>query len=744
MKPNIYDTNVYIERIKKKYPNLPSKDLSKLVTQIDKKLNDKAYNAVVKEGGDEILKKVANSQRASLAREIMLSGGTQAYRESLSLKELASDNENKVIDEQVNLLTNIRRAQPLFASDNNLGGTGPIAAMIPDPFVSPKTRDQRALSDSLRADYQRAVSGLTVSDAEARRLEQFLPTKQKTEQQNREDLNRLAKGIQINQKLFELAKRNNLTANEAYNQFGKQVFEEFGESWDEASVSKDASYTKSPLQALGEGVLGFGRSIVKPIEKTAGNIGTGIVTPIQALLASFVGRSNPEQAAQIASADLLGTRSRAEQISQKAQDKGAASAIFEEGVKPSLGTASFAVPFGKGANIATKALIPGAASGGLYAASEENATPESVAAGAATGSLFAGALSALSSKFGAKGAKAVEKAAEAEPSVLSKNAKTAIKGVFEIPKNKATRRLNMDKVAETVLKHDFLKGAASFDDLAAKADDVVNLIEPVKRDALAKVPDVEIPNMIRSLNDNLTKSGVRASERKAIKESVLGVLGGSKQTQIGKINAIDGYDMAKQLEKLADGYIKTGVAGNPTAMQTGQAINQLSQEILDQLDDRLASIPLTELKASIIPEIAKYSQQLADDLAKAKTFRDFRALQSGFVQLSQAAKLTADGKSRILQKTGSNTALQVLGGVGGGIFGNVPGAIAGSALAPAVGAVTGSLTERATLPITRLFSNLANKGLPKVSGPAVPSTVKKLAPNASIAALIKLLGGGGN
>lgn len=59
-----------------------------------------------------------------------------------------------------------------------------------------------------------------------------------------------------------------------------------------------------------------------------------------------------------------------------------------KGRKAATTTASFMVPFGKGANIATKALLPGAAVGGLSAYGEG----QNVAQGAAMGALGSGAL----------------------------------------------------------------------------------------------------------------------------------------------------------------------------------------------------------------------------------------------------------------------------------------------------------------------------------------------------------------
>lgn len=64
----------------------------------------------------------------------------------------------------------------------------------------------------------------------------------------------------------------------------------------------------------------------------------------------------------------------------------------DKGRKAAANVASFVVPFGKGASLASKVIVPGAAVGGLSAASEEGANVGSVAKGAAGGAAGAGVL----------------------------------------------------------------------------------------------------------------------------------------------------------------------------------------------------------------------------------------------------------------------------------------------------------------------------------------------------------------
>lgn len=66
--------------------------------------------------------------------------------------------------------------------------------------------------------------------------------------------------------------------------------------------------------------------------------------------------------------------------------------IIKTGAKATAGAASYVIPFGKGANIATKALLPGFTSAALAETSREGSTPSSVIEQGVVGAATAGAL----------------------------------------------------------------------------------------------------------------------------------------------------------------------------------------------------------------------------------------------------------------------------------------------------------------------------------------------------------------
>lgn len=185
---------------------------------------------VAREGGSKYISKFKSAdERAAIAQDVEAQGGWKNYRQVLPIEELLSEKEGEEIAAQTELLTMIDRGIETFgAGGDPIGGTGPLARYIPGFAAGQGTRDKRAFANQALSQYQRAISGATVSDAETRRLKQFLPTSEKTEQENLEDLQRLRDGIMVNQVIFERAKREGLTPFQAYNQFGAEIFESFG------------------------------------------------------------------------------------------------------------------------------------------------------------------------------------------------------------------------------------------------------------------------------------------------------------------------------------------------------------------------------------------------------------------------------------------------------------------------------------------------------------------------------------
>jgi len=189
-----------------------------------------AIAEVMKQGGSEFVNKGNDKDaRSAIAQEIMRMGGVSEYRNVLPLKDLVTEKENEGLTASTDLKAKIAASLPGFEKDV-IGGTGPIAGRIFDaPIIggllqslaSPETREKRRNAGNIMALYQQMISGKVVSDKEVERLQTFLPSGNKSETQNREDMKRLQDRIDTNFQLFEIAKREGLTTNEAYDKYAK-------------------------------------------------------------------------------------------------------------------------------------------------------------------------------------------------------------------------------------------------------------------------------------------------------------------------------------------------------------------------------------------------------------------------------------------------------------------------------------------------------------------------------------------
>jgi len=151
-----------------------------------------------------------------------------------------------------------------------------------------------------------------------------------------------------------------------------------------------------PQQDFMSGLLNFGKEAVlgmaSPFIKTGQNIGGAGFETIRALKQLF-GDKNAyvnQQTGETVQNPFLSQQ----QLQSVTQNPVA------EVARNTAGIASYAVPYGKGANILTRAILPGATQGGMFAASKEGATGQDVAGGAAGGGLFGGALYGLGKLLG--------------------------------------------------------------------------------------------------------------------------------------------------------------------------------------------------------------------------------------------------------------------------------------------------------------------------------------------------------
>lgn len=140
---------------------------------------------------------------------------------------------------------------------------------------------------------------------------------------------------------------------------------------------------QSQQSAGPSGLTGFLRTLASPFRKT---LGSGF--ELSKGIADRTGMNVSEE--QRAFNPFLGQQ----ELQNIRQKPG------QQSLKNLLGIGSFFVPGGKGTNIATKAILPGAASAGMFEAGQDDATVGSVAQSAGVGGATGGALNLLGKGFG--------------------------------------------------------------------------------------------------------------------------------------------------------------------------------------------------------------------------------------------------------------------------------------------------------------------------------------------------------
>ena len=157
---------------------------------------------------------------------------------------------------------------------------------------------------------------------------------------------------------------------------------------------------------------------------------------------------------------------------------------------------------------------------------------------------------------------------------------------------------------------------------------------------------------------------------------------------ISTVNAMDAYDLAKQLERQAAdlGRRSTYLTPNLRYEQLAKLYKAAANEITDQISLAVKGADVVEpLKTpEVVAKLQAVSPKLAKEFMKAKTFEDLRHLQAPFVKLSQMVDLSLDAELSAARKLGSSLAGRLGLSLTGGAVAGIPGMIIGSAVAPAV------------------------------------------------------------
>lgn len=279
-------------------------------------------------------------------------------------------------------------------------------------------------------------------------------------------------------------------------------------------------------------------------------------------------------------------------------------AIALQGAQNIANVASYAVPFGKGAGILRKALLPGAAVGLLGEASNDKATPQSMLEGAALGAGGAGAFGALGSLL-SKGRGLASKGLTNTADSL------ALKSLRPSPSQQAGFFKETGEKMGDFIKQRGLQGSG-YDEIAGK-------VQPLQEsfDQFAQNPDLRIKSkdlfgIFEDKIGDLSKSTLPEQKTKA--EYLQKVFNNVK----GSVNGEEvGADVLTSLRKEADELVKN-YKFDDASKGNLQILRDVYQQSVRDAADR-AGIEVNGMSAKQLGvELSKYYKLL--DVAEKQQF----------------------------------------------------------------------------------------------------------------------------
>jgi hypothetical protein len=295
---------------------------------------------------------------------------------------------------------------------------------------------------------------------------------------------------------------------------------------------------------LASGVGNLILGLLKPFINQAENVGAAVTSVPQVAASKILESSGrPEEAARIASIPNPFQK----KLDEVDQNPGQ---VVSRQLKDLLSIGSFAVPFGKGANIATKALIPGAAVGGLQGLSEDEVTPEKVVGNAALGATGAGLLHGVLGLAGKAGS-ALEKAGsksrvgeiKLKPSLYGAESEKAVQETLGKYGVKGTPQFKYEKLPKVVGEiSDQIETYLSKNAKPASVDDIRNIfMEKIK--PAVRQGDITVDDAVKAFDDYFTNNVLPTSPNFAENPTTLDVFNLKKDVQASS------SQVAKALQK---------------------------------------------------------------------------------------------------------------------------------------------------------------------------------------------------
>lgn len=330
----------------------------------------------------------------------------------------------------------------------------------------------------------------------------------------------------------------------------------------------------------------------------------------------------------------------------------------EQALREQLGRSvqlgSYAIPFGKGANIVTQAVLPGAASGGIAEAGRQLEEGKMNPAKIAGSAVIGGGSSALA--YGA--GKVVEKIAQKIGKGVQGVGEKTIQSQYNLPRSVAKDT----KLPETVHRLNEM-GLRRIDDVFDAADVVTGsdgVVTKMTRKAVAGAQPVQMTGVTSVADDLALNPDIPLGQDKKFVEFVTQKIKNIK-TDIGNnADPSDVYDLIQALEKQAYSYGGKSIQLTSADKAMRSAYLTIADELKDRLfiqsgaDDLISGI----VQSDMLSKVAQKYPKVAEAIMNAKTVGELRNVAEPLVKGSIAGEVTREG---------ANLATQTMGGAVQGV-----------------------------------------------------------------------------
>jgi len=197
----------------------------------------------------------------------------------------------------------------------------------------------------------------------------------------------------------------------------------------------------------------------------------------------------------------------------------------------------------------------------------------------------------------------------------------------------------------------------SLEDIGNKASQITGgngFITKLQRQALGSVGDgINVANVFDGITNSLDQVvDLTASQRKQISKNIRNVIP-ENATFDSSVNALDVFDSVQKLEDIGHQYLNTStyLTGNIRNEQIGRIYLDAAANLKDSLEAgaRGSKAISSVVTPQILNQAYQISPKLAEDLSKARTIKDLRAIQAPFVRIQKMIDLTQQSELSAFQ-----------------------------------------------------------------------------------------------